>query len=90
MRVRFTIRGHVQGVGFRYFVLSQADSLGLSGWVKNGVDGSVLGMAEGSEDLMDALKRALEAAPPPSEVTTLDWVPSSGTESLPHPFEIRR
>ncbi|HJV90151.1 MAG TPA: acylphosphatase [Holophagaceae bacterium] len=90
MRVRFTIRGHVQGVGFRYFVQSQADSLGLSGWVRNGVDGSVLGMAEGSEDRMDAMKRALETAPPPSEVTTLDWVPSSGTESLPHPFEIRR
>jgi len=90
MRVRFTIRGQVQGVGFRYFVQSKASSLGLAGWVRNGVDGSVLGMVEGSEDRMDALRRALETAPPPSEVETVDWIPSSGTETLPTPFEIRR
>ena len=50
----------------------------------------MLGMAEGSEDRMDALKRALLSAPPPSEVENLDWIPSSGTESLPHPFQIKR
>lgn len=90
MRVRFTIRGQVQGVGFRYFVQSQADALGLGGWVRNGVDGSVLGMAEGSEDRMDALRRALQTAPSPSSVESVDWIPSAGTETLPHPFEIRR
>jgi acylphosphatase len=90
VRYRFSVRGKVQGVGFRYFVQSQAESLGVSGWVRNGVDGSVLGVAEGTEDQMDALRRALLTAPPPSDVDSVDWVGSTATESLPHPFEIRR
>jgi acylphosphatase len=32
---RFFITGNVQGVGFRYFVLSKAKSLGLRGFVRN-------------------------------------------------------
>ncbi len=90
MRYRFTVRGRVQGVGFRYFVQSQAEALDLSGWVRNGVDGSVLGVVEGNDDRMDAFHRALEQAPPPSAVDSVDWVGSVATESLPHPFEIRR
>lgn len=90
MRVRFTIRGRVQGVGFRYFVQSQAEGLGLSGWVRNGVDGAVLGVAEGSEDAVDALHRALLTAPPPARVDAVDWVGSTGAESLPLPFQIHR
>jgi acylphosphatase len=77
-------------VGFRYFVLSQAEALGLSGWVRNGVDGHVLGVVEGDDDRTDAFRRALEQAPPPSQVDSVDWTGSVATESLPHPFEIRR
>ena len=39
--VFITIRGRVQGVGFRWFVKSKADELGLTGWVRNNSDGSV-------------------------------------------------
>lgn len=40
-RVRGLVRGSVQGVGFRYWCQREAERLGLSGWVKNLVDGRV-------------------------------------------------
>ena len=50
-RVRF--HGRVQGVGFRYTARFAAESLGLTGWVKNEWDGSVLMEVEGREMLVD-------------------------------------
>ncbi|MBT3227750.1 MAG: acylphosphatase, partial [Candidatus Marinimicrobia bacterium] len=41
----FRVSGKVQGVGFRFFVSSTAVQLGLTGWVKNHSDGSVVGLA---------------------------------------------
>lgn len=57
MQEQYTIRveGHVQGVGFRFHTIRQAQSLGLSGWVKNMSDGSVLIVAEGETDLLEQL-----------------------------------
>lgn len=37
----FILRGRVQGVGFRFFVQNTARQLGISGWVRNNMDGSV-------------------------------------------------
>ncbi len=39
--VRLLIRGRVQGVGFRYFTLQEAEKLGVKGSVRNCSDGSV-------------------------------------------------
>lgn len=44
-----TITGHVQGVGFRWHARKMAEKLGVKGFVKNGVDGSVYIEAEGSD-----------------------------------------
>jgi acylphosphatase len=41
VRVRLLVRGRVQGVGFRRFVLKQARNYPLGGWVRNNVDGTV-------------------------------------------------
>lgn len=53
--------GSVQGVGFRFFVQSNAKSLGITGWVKNMSDGSVTmelqGEAETVERLIAKIKR---------------------------------
>lgn len=48
----FRVSGKVQGVGFRFFVQSTAQGLGLAGWVKNHSDGSVVGVAEGDHGLL--------------------------------------
>ena len=35
LHLRATVRGRVQGVGYRQFVLSEATKSGLTGWVRN-------------------------------------------------------
>ncbi|MGW8316462.1 MAG: acylphosphatase [Bacteroidales bacterium] len=51
------IFGRVQGVGFRYAARSKARELGLSGWVENRMDGSVLAEVQGSAEACHAFLR---------------------------------
>ncbi|HUL50216.1 MAG TPA: acylphosphatase [Gemmatimonadales bacterium] len=60
---RYVVRGVVQGVGFRWFVLRNAHSLGLRGWVTNRPDGTVEVVAEGAAAALDELERALTQGP---------------------------
>ena len=45
--------GRVQGVGFRFFVRQHASSLGLTGWVRNCIDGKVEIHAEGEHATLE-------------------------------------
>jgi acylphosphatase len=67
-RLRATVHGRVQGVGFRYAVLSEARSLGLTGWVENLPDGSVHVEAEGAPEVLDRLEDFLRDGPRPARV----------------------
>lgn len=49
VQYEINICGRVQGVGYRYFAVQKAKEMGISGWVKNLVDGSVLIVAQGIE-----------------------------------------
>jgi acylphosphatase len=62
-RLEAVVRGRVQGVGFRFWVIRRASALGLTGWVANDLDGSVRCVAEGSPDGLDELERLLRAGP---------------------------
>jgi acylphosphatase len=71
-RLHAVVRGHVQGVGFRWFVVRQASGLGLDGWVMNRVDRGVEVVAEGPSARLDDLLEALREGPPSSSVTSVE------------------
>ena len=50
-----TIRGNVQGVGFRYSTSRRARSRNVAGWVRNNPDGSVEAVFEGAPEAVEAL-----------------------------------
>lgn len=50
VRKRIIFEGHVQGVGFRYRAYHAAVSLGLTGWVRNEWDGSVVMEVQGAQE----------------------------------------
>jgi len=62
---RITVRGAVQGTGFRPFVYRLAQSLGLAGSVRNTPYG-VLIVVEGAEDAVAAFGRRIESEAPPA------------------------
>jgi acylphosphatase len=62
-RLAITVRGRVQGVGFRFFTSGCARKNGLAGWVKNCVDGSVAIEVQGEEDRMETFKAAISDGP---------------------------
>jgi acylphosphatase len=57
------VRGRVQGVGFRYFVLREARRLRLEGWVANEPDGAVRCVAEGGPAALEAFIEQLRIGP---------------------------
>lgn len=59
-RIHARVYGRVQGVGFRYYVMTAAAELGLTGWVRNRRDGSVEVVAEGELDQLKNLVGVLE------------------------------
>jgi len=65
------IEGRVQGVGFRWWTVEQAQRLGLAGWARNRADGSVEVLAIGSAEAISALERACASGPPASRVTAV-------------------
>jgi len=74
---RFVVTGLVQGVGFRYTALAQAQRLGLSGWVGNRADGAVEGIAAGAPDKLDAFRAWLGRGPPAARVANVEWTESA-------------
>lgn len=78
-RAVIRVDGYVQGVGFRWWVMSLGRELGLAGYAENLVDGRVEVHAQGSSEALGALVRALIEQPThrgrPGRVTdhTVDW-----------------
>ena len=71
-RLHVIVRGRVQGVGFRWFVVRAASDLGLDGWVMNRADRAVELVAEGPSEGLDALLAAVRQGPSSSSVQTVE------------------
>jgi acylphosphatase len=80
-RVHIFVSGRVQGVFFRDHTRRWASSLGLSGWVRNLVDGRVEVMAEGEKEKIEDLIGKLREGTPQS------WVEDVETEWTEHKGE---
>jgi len=63
--VRLSVKGRVQRVGFRRYVLDLAQEMGLTGYVRNLSDGSVEVFVQGSKDTVREFIEALKRPPPP-------------------------
>jgi acylphosphatase len=68
---RVTIRGRVQGVGYRAWVEYQATRLGLDGWVRNRRDGSVEALFAGSADAATEMMARCRRGPSAAHVDTV-------------------
>jgi len=77
--VHLVVRGRVQGVGFRYFVARQAESLGVSGEVRNRADGGVEIHAQGDEAVLRDLLEAVRIGPPAARVSNIEEQWSDGS-----------
>jgi len=88
----FQVRGRVQGVGYRYWTLQTARSLGVRGTVRNRPDGTVEVTAAGERQALQALRDALAEGPPGARVTEVRRLDETAPaeEELPDRFEIVR
>jgi acylphosphatase len=81
-RLRANVRGRVQGVGFRANAAAEARRLGLTGWVRNLLDGTVQTEAEGPDADVEAYLTWLRRGPSTmsAHVTGVDaeWLPAAG------------
>lgn len=87
-RAEIIANGLVQGVGFRYFVIKNAESLHLKGYTKNLYTGEVLTVVEGSVTHIEELFKRIKVGPSHAAVKNckIDWGESKN--EFTH-FEIR-
>jgi acylphosphatase len=68
---RLLIVGRVQGVGFRAWMVREAERLGVSGWVRNRRDGALEALVDGDTASVEELLRLCRRGPRHAEVTEI-------------------
>jgi len=66
------IEGKVQGVFFRGWAIGAARAIGVSGWIRNRLDGSVEAYVVGEGGLVDRFTDRLREGSPASRVDQVD------------------
>lgn len=88
-RVRVTVRGRVQGVGFRYATCEMARDIGVRGWVRNLPGGEVEAEFHGSNTEVEAALAWCQHGPRLAHVTAVEttWLEDGPADEA---FAIRR
>jgi acylphosphatase len=74
--LQVTIRGRVQGVGYRYWIEQQAKACGLEGWVRNRKDGSVEALFAGPAPKVADIVALCRHGPPQARVDNVTDEPA--------------
>jgi acylphosphatase len=81
------VTGRVQGVFFRAWARDEAQTVGVSGWIRNCSDGSVEAQLEGEPDAVEELIDLMREGPPGAKVNRVE-VEEADREGLSS-FEVR-
>jgi len=73
-RAHVIVHGIVQGVGFRYSTVREAEERNLAGWVRNTYEGNVEAVFEGEKDDVDDMVAWCRRGPVSAEVSKVDVV----------------
>ncbi len=81
--VRVIVEGRVQGIGFRWWMLGEAQALGVRGWVRNLWDGRVEVVASASGEAVERLIDVAREGPPGARVTgiTVEDIPQQDVDT---------
>lgn len=79
-RAHVHVRGRVQGVNFRYYTMQEARKLGVTGWVRNLIDGRVEAIFEGEDEAVESMVNWCRHGPPSAAVEDVEvlWVEPTG------------
>lgn len=70
VKISATVKGQVQGVGFRFSAKQAADEIGVGGIVRNESDGSVYVEANGSQEAIESFIERLRLGPSPAAIVS--------------------
>lgn len=84
-----SIRGLVQGVGFRRYMIYKAQQLDISGWVRNRSDGSVEAMVHGTAAAVAAIIECAQHGPRASQVSAVTVSDVENAENFGGRFDPR-
>lgn len=83
---RLSILGRVQGVGYRDAFRTEAEHLGLRGWIRNRADGSVEALVQGTPAALDAIAAWARRGPPFARVDAVRAESVPGAPDEPPAF----
>lgn len=69
---RVVIEGRVVGVGYRDWMVAEAEAIGVSGWVRNRADSAVEALVHGPAAAVDELLRACRRGPRGAVVRSIE------------------
>ena len=87
---RLMIRGRVQGVGYRNYIEYKAGELGIKGWVRNRLDGSVEAVVQGAPRAVTTIIECAQRGPRASQVSEVTVSTVAAAEDFGGRFEIRQ